>query len=231
MNQFDRPSSEPALYYSEDFDRRSRPVLPEIGDEAVDALVQDIKKTGFAVIPNYIESVDIEHLRSFVESKVAANGDEYLGLMGKAAFEATMLDAIAESPKFLNLIHRLYEKGYGRPPPPQTLYQVLRCLKGQSGLKHSYFFHYDSYVVTALLPIVIPETGSAGHLVMLPNSRNIRSSYGRNLFDKVMVDNKVTQKILRYFARSRQFGFLQIPIVPGNLYLFWGYRSIHANEV
>jgi len=231
MDQSKNIRFERASYHSTDFEWKDRIVLPEIADEAVDALVHDIEKSGVAVLPNYIGVAELEHLQLFVEDQVSENGNKYLGLIGKASFENTMLGAIAESPQFLSLIHRMYEKGYGHSRPNQTLYQVLRCLKGESGLVHSYVFHFDSYVVTALLPILIPETSRAGHLVMTANCRKIRSSYLRNLFDKLLLDNSVTQKFLRRAVEARRLGFKQIQVAPGNLYLFWGYRSIHANEV
>ena len=103
-------------------------------------------------------------------------------------------------------------------------------MKGKSGLKHALRFHYDSYVVTALLPVIIPSQGSAGHLVMAPNRRPVRSSYLFNILDKIILDNPATQFFLRHAFRWGLLRFKQIRMVPGNLYLFWGYRSVHANE-
>ena len=71
----------------------------------------------------------------------------------------------------------------------QSVFQVLRCLKGKSGLKHALRFHYDSYVVTALLPVIIPSQGSAGHLVMAPNWRPVRSSY---LFKSFLITRQLS---------------------------------------
>ena len=142
MDQSKNIIIEHTSYHSTNCEWKDPIVLREIADEAVEALVHDIEKSGFAVLPNYIGSTELEHLQLFVEDQVAENGNRYLGLIGKASFENTMLGAIAESPGFLSLIHRLYEKGYGRSRPNQTLYQVLRCLKGESGLVHSYVFHF-----------------------------------------------------------------------------------------
>jgi hypothetical protein len=44
------------------------------------------------------------------------------------------------------------------------------------------------------------------------------------LLDKILLDNPISQWLLRYVSMQK------ISMVPGNLYLFWGYRSIHANE-
>jgi hypothetical protein len=205
------------------------PTLPEISEEAIAELVQNIETFGFAQLPNYLGQADLEHLRDFVKQKIAEAGDEYVAISGKPAFAGTMLDAITDAPAFLNLMHRVYEKAYNSAPR-QALYQVLRCIKGETGLKQAYFFHYDSYVVTALLPIIIPPNGNKGNLLIKANRRPVRNSYLRNLVDKLLVDNRLAQIWLRRTARLPRIGFSEVEIVPGNLYFFWGYRSLHANE-
>jgi len=87
-----------------------------------------------------------------------------------------------------------------------------------------------SYVVTALLPVIIPSQGRAGHLIMASNTRPVRSLYLFNLLDKIILDNPATQFLLRHAFRSGLLKLKQIPMVPGNLYFFWGYRTVHANE-
>src|SRR5260221_273057 len=136
-------------------------------DRIVD-LVADMNRVGFGMLSGYLEPADLEDLRQFVETAVAAAGGEYLVFTGEEAVAGTLLEKLSASPAFVNLLHQVYEQGSGRAAPNQSLYQVLRCLKGQSGLKHGLHFHYDSYVVTALLPMIIPSQGSAGHLVMAP---------------------------------------------------------------
>jgi hypothetical protein len=204
--------------------------VQEISRETITNLVADMNRVGFAVLSGYLEPADLKDLPQFVETAVAAAGGEYVVFTGQEAVAGTLLDKLACSPAFVDLLHQVYEQGSGRPVPNQSLYQVLRCLKGKSGLKHAFRFHYDSYVVTALLPVIIPSQGSAGHLVMAPNRRPVRSSYLSNLLDKIILDNPVTQFLLRHGFKSGLLKLKQIRMVPGNLYLFWGYRSVHGNE-
>jgi hypothetical protein len=204
--------------------------LEHIPDSAIRSLVQDMNQSGVSVLRNYIQPADLQRLQKFVEDTVDAAGGEYVGFDGKEKLQGTLLGELGGQPEFLSLMHRVYEQGSGSLAPKQSIYQVLRCLKGKSGLKHSLMFHYDSYVVTALLPIIIPTEGNAGHLVMAPNWRKLRSSYILNMLDKVLLDNRITQSLLRYAFNTGRLGLKQIAMVPGNLYLFWGYRAIHANE-
>jgi hypothetical protein len=90
-------------------------------------------------------------------------------------------------------------------------------------------FHFDSYVLTVLLPIEVPTGKDSGELIVLPNFRRVRRWYASNLLDKLLLDNPLTQWVLRGMAKSTPDRFLRISMVPGNLYFFWGYRSIHTN--
>jgi hypothetical protein len=204
--------------------------LPELPRERITELVAEMNTKGFGVLPGYVQPADLAKLRSFVEGAVSAAGEQYVSFTGVEPVKGTLLQLLSSSPSFASLLHQVYELGAGVPAPHQSLYQVLRCLKGESGLKHALLFHYDSYVVTALLPVIIPTEGLTGKLVMAPNTRPIRSSYLFNLIDKIILDNKVTQFLLRKAHRSGLLKLTQISMVPGNLYFFWGYRSVHGNE-
>ena len=178
------------------------PKVPEVSRETIMAPVGDMNRVGFGVLHRYLRQTDLQELRRFVETAVAAGGGEYVVFTGQEAVAGTLLDKLSASPAFVNLLHQVYEQGSGHAAPNRTIYQVLRCLKGRSGLKHAFYFHYDSYVVTALLPVIIPSQGSAGHLVMAPNRRPVRSSYLFNLLDKIILDNPVTQ----FFSPRLQVG-------------------------
>lgn len=204
--------------------------LPDVSREEIVNLVADMNTKGFGVLPGYVQPKDLASLRNFVEAAVAAAGEQYVAFSGEEPVAGTLLQTLSNSPAFVDVLHQIYELGADRSAPDQSLYQLLRCLKGESGLKHVLLFHYDSYVVTALLPVIIPTEGLTGKLVMAPNVRPIRSSYLFNLIDKIILDNPVTQMFLRRAYRSGLLKLKQIPMIPGNLYFFWGYRSVHANE-
>jgi hypothetical protein len=208
----------------------SEPHLPEISEATIIEIVANMNKTGFGVLPAYLQPADLEPLQRFVEFSVSAAGDESVVLIGEKAVAGTLLEKLSTSTAFVKLLHQVYEQGCGHAAPNQSLHPVLRCLKGESSLKNSFYFHYDSYVVSALLPLIIPSIGSAGRLLMVPNSRPVRSSYLFNLFDKIILDNAATQFLLRHAFKRGLLKLKQIRLVPGNLYLFWGYCSVHTNE-
>jgi hypothetical protein len=201
-----------------------------LSEQDVRALVSDMNSTGLAVVRDYLDPKDLAPLRDFIVASVNDAGGEYVVLHGRERVTGTLLEQLAQTEEFVGLIRRVYEAGTGRQAPDQSLYQVLRCLAGRSGRKHAFIFHFDSYVVTALLPITIPSKGQAGHLLIRPNLRKERSLYLINLVDKVILDNTLTQRLLKVGVSRNWLKFDRIEMVPGNLYIFWGYRSLHANE-
>ncbi len=194
----------------------------------VASVVGEMDRRGYGRIEGFLGAADLDRMRGFVRRAVEGAGGEYVGFTGPEAVAGSSLDDLAASGRFRDLCRRVYEAGMGAQGPEVEFHQVLRCLSGGSAASHSMNFHYDSYVVTALLPIEIPTEGAKGDLLMWPNTRRVRRSYAANLVDKVLLDNPVTQAGLRALASRDRL--TRITMVPGDLYLFWGYRSIHANE-
>ena len=204
--------------------------IAETSDEQIASLVAEINTKGFGSLPNYIAPDDLKRMQGFVDNAIEKSNHEYVGFNGPAAVSGSGLEELAASPVFQNLIKRVYERGTGQKPPEQEFYQVLRCLSGETGQKNSLIFHYDSYVVTALIPIRIPDSGQPGDLVMLPNLRNVRKAYLFNAIDKVLLDNPVTQAVLRKTSAAGKLPLTHVKMTPGNIYFFWGYRSVHTNQ-
>jgi hypothetical protein len=57
--------------------------LPDIPDDQIDTLAKDIEKSGFAVLPSYVGSDLLAHLRDLVGGLVAASGGEYTVRTGR----------------------------------------------------------------------------------------------------------------------------------------------------
>lgn len=198
--------------------------------ETIRQIINDINTKGYGCLPGFIAPDNLRIMRSFVQSALQKSGGEYVGFAGPSSVEGSTLDTLGSNPAFRDLMEQIYEQGTGKKAPNTPFYQVLRCLSGESAKKHSMNFHYDSYVVTALIPIEIPTSSPTGDLIILPNTRRIRSSYLLNAVDKVLLDNQLTQAFLRTMTRWRKLSMVRLKPVPGDIYFFWGYRSIHTNE-
>jgi hypothetical protein len=197
---------------------------------AASALARQIDDQGFAVIPDYVGRADLDEAQAFVRKNVAAAGNNYTMFSGSEQLDGTFLRDLGRSDDFVNLCRGIYKAGTDRNPPNAGFYQILRCLSGTGAAEHSMRFHYDSYVLTALIPILMPVNGQRGNLIVLPNNRTIRKYYISNLCDKMLIENSWSQKFYRRAYANRQGKMVSIAMRPGSLYFFWGYRSLHTNE-
>ncbi|RUP21508.1 hypothetical protein [Methylobacterium sp.] len=194
------------------------------------AIAQQITSRGYAVLEDYVSPEDLRVAQAFVARAVAAKGGEYAGFAGTKDLGGTFLAALPDDPAFNALCRGIYESAVGRPAPDVGFYQILRCLTGGGARTHSMRFHFDSYVLTALIPITMPDHGSPGRLIIHPNTRPLRRSYLVNLVDKVLVDNPLAQTLLTRAYDRGSNRVIRLPLKPGSLYFFWGYRSLHTNE-
>jgi len=206
-----------------------RPWEAPIPDAEAVRIAADIDRQGYGVLNGFLTEQDLAPIRAIVHAAVDAAGGEYVGFNGSEALVGTVLAALPNSAPFKALCRRLYELGTGRAAPAGDFYQILRCLKGRSGQARSWYFHYDSYVVTALLPVAIPGEGRSGDLMVIPGTRPVRRFYPSNLLDKLLIENRIAQRFLRAATQRRRLNSVSIPMRPGDLYFFWGYRSIHTN--
>ena len=196
-----------------------------------EAVAASMAERGYAVLPGFLTQAQLEEADRFVREAVGRSRGEYVGFDGASQLAGTTFDEIARSEALLGLLRGLWSARTGTPPPDQDVYHILRCLSGVSGQANSLRFHYDSYVVTALVPVSVPtrtDASGAGDLLLLPKRRPIRRTYPRNVLDKIMIENAVSQRRLkRCYATG---GLIRIGLRPGHLVLFWGYETGHTNE-
>lgn len=205
-------------------------VFKKLPTSAAAAIAQQIDTHGYAVVEDFVAPEDLSVAQQFVCDAVAASGGDYAGFNGTKDLGGTFLASLPNSPSFNGLCHGIYEKALGQPAPDTGYYQILRCLSGPGVKKHSMRFHFDSYILTALIPIMIPDHGALGRLIIHPNTRPLRRSYLANLADKVLVDNPLTQALLNAAYQRGSKRVVRLTLKPGSLYFFWGYRSLHTNE-
>ena len=195
----------------------------------VQDLIKAIDSNGYAVLPNWASPSQLQSLQALVARTVADCGNDYVALSGQKAVQGTPLHEWGTSPDFIDLCRRIVEGVTGERLRDNGMTQTLRCLTGSGGRRESLIFHYDSFVLTTIMPVCMPTSGERGDLLMLPNRRPIRRSYFTNLLDKVLVDNGWVQRRLRSKVAKDDSAFTRIAMQPGHLYLFWGYRSLHTN--
>ncbi|MCQ4288939.1 hypothetical protein NA647_16070 [Pseudomonas stutzeri] len=207
-------------------------VFMEVDSQTVSRLANDMNQVGVAIIERYL---CLEHLviaRRDIESEAQSHGDKSFAIRGNPDVPGTFFERLAASDEFQRLILEVHACGTGQVPSPfEKIQTVIRCLQGRDSAGESNRFHYDATMLTVLLPIFIPEPSTdSGRLVVFPNVRNRRPGALLNLLDKALVQNRISQRLIALAISAGLLRPMKVPLVPGNLYFFWGYRSLHANE-
>lgn len=192
-------------------------------------IAREINTKGFSVVPDYIAPHQLKRAQNFVIDTLTESSGASIIVRGRRASSDTFICDLPQDPCFLNFCRDIYEAGTGAKAPDKGCYQVLRCLPGTSG-DNVMNFHFDSYVLAALIPIIVPVEGMRGDLLLLPNVRKIRKTYALSLLDKTVLATPFVQGWLRRMYDTGDPRLVRIPLIPGSLYFFWGYMSPHTNE-
>jgi hypothetical protein len=202
-----------------------------VSAESALALARSMDETGVGILHDIVPESILAKLRSAVTDLVEQNGSKYQSFSGADWIANTCLAPLFHDVEFRSLLHRLYAVKFGSSPCSERILPVMRVLTGPQGQRHSNNFHYDSYIVTVLLPILIPDGDGEPHgdLVMYPNLREARRSASINILEKIVVE-KILKRIWRVSRLQTWLSAKVVHLTPGNLYFFWGMRSLHANR-
>jgi hypothetical protein len=207
------------------------PLSFDMDEQQVKQLANEIDINGFAKLSGAISATDLEQLRAYTDLHAGQHPGEYFAYHGEQALAGSLLVNLWADPTFKALMARLYQRASGERAHSDRIFPVLRCVQGNQGKRESNCFHFDASLVTALVPIFIPQEGEErGDLVLFPNLRGVRSNVLFNVIEKALLQNRFSRKLM-ILAIER--GWLKpdtLQLEPGNIYFFWGYRSLHANR-
>jgi hypothetical protein len=194
------------------------------------ALAEKLDTEGFVCIENAIDPAWIERAQAYVHEQIAERGKRYFVVTLPSRVEGSPANQLTEDPGFRGMMEDLVRLGCPRAKLEDEIYNGLRVVAGQSGDKKSLIHHYDRYVITALVPILIPEGPKRlkGELLLFPNTRKYRRFALFNILEKAVLQSNWYQR--RFTRRLPEGDMPEIRYLkPGNLYLFWGYRTYHTN--
>ena len=195
-----------------------------------------IKQDGFYCIEGVVKPEFLSELQENVNKLLKIFGKMYFSLIDphERLEDEDLLSLpyknIINNSEFSDLLNNLSSELSLNKKGNSERFNILRVVTGEKTDDQSLKFHYDSTLVTALIPIYIPEgvEKESGHLVVLPNARSIRSSILVNIVEKFLIQNRFSQMVLPYlFLRSGKKKVLNLE--PGNIYLFSGLQTLHSN--
>jgi hypothetical protein len=198
---------------------------------SIPEVAERLDRTGFVCLENVISPDWLKEARENVKSRLAEYGEHDFCIIRPSNKTDTPAHRLVNDPAvraiFENLAAARCPRGVAEN---DEIYNVLRVLAGPEREATSFKFHYDAAVVTMLVPLFIPTEGAgrSGELVLFPNRRPFRRSVILNIFEKVITQNRFYRnRILGEFNRAPEKYSVQLK--PGNVYLFWGYRTFHGN--
>lgn len=197
--------------------------------ETENRLFRELQEKGFTCLENAIDPDFLAACREQLDTLLVKRGERFFTIIQPQNSEGGAFADMATTPGFVDLLRNLARRGHSDAAVKEVeLYNVLRVIAG-NGAGGAFEFHYDAAVVTALMPLYIPEgpPGTTGELVAMPNRRGYRRSAVLDVIEKSLLQNPIAFRWYRkrYGAGDRN----TVQLKPGNLYFFWGYRTFHGN--
>jgi hypothetical protein len=208
--------------------RMTRPII-KYGDPV--AIAAELDAAGVACVQDAVPAEWLAQARAAVQDRLSTHGVHDHFIRSPEGDEHTAMEAFINDPAVLSLFAGVVRARFPEGPVQLELTgSALRIIAGPRGEGDAFWFHYDASVVTMVVPIFLPDAGSgnSGELVGLFNKRPLRRFVLSNIIDKAVGQSRFYRRhILRRLDRA---DYLQrIDMEVGNLYLFWGYRSLHGN--
>ena len=169
-------------------------------------------------------------IQNETKSLITSRGKRYFSLINPCLDKSSIFNLINKSSNLKKYLLGLADLRYSKNFSDSELLSVLRVVTGKKSNSQSMKFHYDASVITVLVPILIPNGAieDSGHLVAFKNLRNVRTNAIFNFIEKIFVQNPLSRKITSFLALKNLNNVLH-KIEEGNIYFFYGYRTLHAN--
>jgi hypothetical protein len=194
-------------------------------------IVEQLDETGVVCLENAVPQEWLTHARADVEDRLRIHGLHDHFVRSPQGEEPSAAEDFINSTSVLSLLSEIARARFpDQPADLELIGSALRIIAGPRGEGDAFWFHYDASVVTMVVPIFLPDAGrgNSGELVGLFNKRPFRRFVLANIIDKAVGQSQLYRS--RILRRLDDTGYLQrVDMKVGNLYLFWGYRSLHGN--
>jgi hypothetical protein len=200
----------------------SLPLLEEIASH--------LKEHGFYCLEKSLDPKALAAFQNEIKSLVSVKGKRYFSLINPYKDSESNFSLLDKSLNLKKFLFELARSGTEKDVSKSEILNVLRIVTGEKADGQSLKFHYDATVITALVPIMIPagSVENSGHLLAHRNLRNIRKSALVNIAEKLILQNQIAQKIISIFTLRKVENYI-CELKEGNIYFFYGYRTLHAN--
>ena len=211
----------------------SRPAIQkehsDLNETQFQKIAEELNTYGLVVISDFFSPSDLERARIEVQEKISEFNNRSVSLVGNPRIVGSEFDRHSQRIETLFRNIGLFEPACQNVN--DDLLEVVRIIAGdQVSASQNHAYHFDSHVLTALFPIMIPnDLVDNGDLVLWPNIRSAHGGFIINALQKAVAQNPFARWIFSKESIRNAVGARSIALKPGNLYIFWGYRSYHGN--
>jgi len=198
--------------------------------ELIEKIVHSLDTEGYYCLEDALSINKIEEFQSEIQKLLELHGNRYFSLINLAKEEKSPFYVLEKSKNFQSIKKEIIKKKLPNYEEDDGNFNILRVVTGQGTKGQSLKFHFDSRILTSIIPIIVPnsEEHNSGHWVGIPNFRKLRSSAIFNILEKFLFQNFLSKKIIPSLVLSHKKKRI-LKFIPGNIYFFWGYQALHAN--
>lgn len=205
-----------------DWDRQT-PLDSYFKTANVREIVNSIRSQGYAYIEDFFSDELVEELTSFV-MKQSKERNEMNFSLREEELKSTL---IAKLPHVIALKDLMYEVSLslGEETDKASYYARMRIKLGNEISVDEGDMHFDGSFLTFVIPVILPETGLGGGLLVMPKAR-------------AFIKNSLFNRITRRFYSTGFFGLQwlkkimvrpqEIYYKPNSLFVFEGWTTLHA---
>ncbi|AFM16076.1 hypothetical protein Mycch_1268 [Mycolicibacterium chubuense NBB4] len=187
---------------------------------------RDLDRDGLVRLTGVVPPGWLAAARADVDSYLARHGSGEHSLVDTDDWDCPTIADLAVDERVESFLHSLAFPGSTKPGYEGYRQRVLRILDGSAVDSPPFDWHYDANAVTMLVPIVIPADGT-GHLAMFPDHRPHRRWATLSAAERLLVHNTLYGRMLRR-RYDHAPSACTVALKPGDVYVFRGYRSLHA---
>jgi hypothetical protein len=204
---------------------------PEISYRDVRDIADELDQNGFACLEEAIPPEWLSLAGAGVRDMLSRHGDRDHFIRSPHGDEHNAEEAFINSPMVEDFLKDLVRTRFPDGTAAEELTgSALRVIAGPRGKGDAWWFHYDASIVTMVVPIVMPDAGRgiSGELVGFFNKRPFRRFVLMNIVEKAIAQSRLYRWFILRRAGGNDVGQI-VDMEVGNAYLFWGYRTLHAN--
>lgn len=191
--------------------------------------IKQLNEAGYLVINDFISDEIFNQFKIDTNKYLENSKNKNFNLtdhdLNESIFNKYYLDS-----KITNLVNNIF-KVTNIDFDNEECYRVFRALVGEESNKQNKKYHFDSYYLTILFPIIIPNNKDTknGDFFIIPNIRKIYKNFFLNLLVKFLFQNKISYLLYKSKLFDRLFKPIKIIPKEKSVIIFWGYKSLHGS--